>query len=347
MTRRPIGYYVHHHGAGHRQRAEAIATACEWPVVLLGTGLGAAGIDLPDDRPVSGRFDGIDEATTRPAALHYAPIHHDGVRSRVARITQWIAAERPALMVIDVSAEVAMLARLASVPTLYVRLNGDRSDEAHLDAFRGATGLLAPFHRDLEMPSTLAWIRDKTTYLPGITATPHINAPQENRILVVIGRGGSPGDGAAIARAARACPDMHWRVIGPVTVPVDQPANLDLAGWVDDPAREIADAGLIVGAAGDGLVGAVMAADRPFLCVPEARPYGEQRATALALDALRAAIMIETWPSPDQWPSLIDRATALPTHARKRLHDPHGVDAAAAWIASKAAAAVDERENLA
>lgn len=347
MTRRPIGYYVHHQGAGHRARAEAIAAASEWPVVLLGTGLGAAGIELCDDRPVSGRFDGIDDAAMRPAALHYAPIDHDGVRSRVARITHWIAAARPALMVIDVSAEVAMLARLASVPTIYVRLNGDRCDEPHLDAFRSATALLAPFHRDLEMPSTPAWIRDKTTYLPGITAMPCAHAPQEKRILLVMGRGGPPGDGAAIACAARACPAMHWRVIGPVTEPVDKPINLDLAGWVDDPTREIADAGLIVGAAGDGLVSAVLAADRPFLCIPEARPYDEQRVTALALDALGAAIMVDTWPSPDQWPSLIRRARALPSHARKRLHDPHGVDAAATWLATKAAAAVDEWEALA
>lgn len=347
MTRHPIGYYVHHHGAGHRARAEAIAAAIDWPIVLLGTGLGGAGIDLDDDRPASGRFDGVDEIASRPAALHYAPLDHDGVRSRVARIAQWIATERPALMVVDVSVEVAMLARLASVPTIYVRLNGDRSDAAHLDAFRGAAALLAPFHRDLETPSTPAWIRDKTRYLPGITAAAHQNAAQDNRALVVTGRGGPPGDGEAIAQAARACPDMHWRVIGPVTAPADRPANLDLAGWVDDPAQEIARAGLIVGAAGDGLVNAVLAADRPFLVIPQSRPYGEQRATARRLDALGAAIMLETWPSPDQWPSLIGRAKALPSHARKRLHDRHGVEAAATWLAAMAVAMVDELESVA
>lgn len=347
MTRRPIGYYVHHHGAGHRARAHAIAGAIDWPMVLLGTGLGVAGIDLSDDRPASGRFDGADGTAARPAALHYAPTDHDGVRSRVARITQWIATERPALMVVDVSVEVAMLARLASVPTVYVRLNGDRGDDAHLDAFRGAAALMAPFHQNLEMPSTPRWISDKTRYLPGITAPVHRGSPQSNRILVVIGRGGPPGDGAAIARAARACPDMHWRVIGPVTASADRPANLDLAGWVADPAREIAGAGLIVGAAGDGLVGAVLAANRPFICIPQDRPYGEQRATALALDTLGAAILCRAWPSPDQWPSLIGRAKALPSHARRRLHDRYGVDAAANWLATIAAAAVDQLEAVA
>ena len=347
MTRRPIGYYVHHHGAGHRARAEAIAAAIDWPIVLLGTGLGAAGIDLADDRPVSGRFDGMDDTASRPAALHYAPVDHEGVRSRVARISRWIATERPALMVVDVSVEVAMLARLASVRTVYVRLNGDRSDAAHVDAFRGATALLAPFHHELEMPSTPAWIRDKTRNLSGITAAAQHHPRQDDHILIVIGRGGPPGDGAAIAQAARACPDMYWRVIGPVTAPSDRPANLDLAGWVDDPAQEIARAALIVGAAGDGLVNAVLAADRPFLCIPEDRPFAEQLATARALHALGAAIMLETWPSPDQWPSLISQAKALPPHARKRLHDRNGVDTASTWLATMAAAAVDELEPVA
>ncbi len=347
MTRRPIGYYVHHHGAGHRARAQAIAAVSEWPVVLLGTEIGEAGIDLADDRLSSAGFDGADAAAMRPAALHYAPLDHEGLRSRVAHITRWIATQRPALMVVDVSVEMAMLARLASVPVVYVRLNGDRSDAAHIDAFRGATALLAPFHRDLEWPGTPGWIRDKTCYLPGITAAAHGDPSQDNRILVVIGRGGSPGDGERIARAALACPDMQWRVVGPVTPPIAQPANLDLVGWVDDPAHEIACAGLIIGAAGDGLVSAVLAADRPFVCIPEDRPFGEQQATAIALGALGAAIMLEAWPSAVQWPSLIRQAKMLSSHARKGLHDPRGATATANWLATMAAAAVHDLEDAA
>ncbi len=347
MNRRPIGYYVHHHGAGHRARAEAIAAAIDWPVVLLGTGLGTAGIDLCDDRPLSGSFDGVDETASRPAALHYAPLDHEGVRSRVAQIAQWIATARPALLVVDVSVEVAMLARLASVTTIYVRLNGDRSDVAHLDAFRGATALLAPFHRDLEMASTPLWIRNKSRYLPGITPATPDHLADDNRILVVIGRGGPPGDGPAIAQAARACPNMQWRVIGPVTATADRPANLDLAGWVNDPAQEIARAGLIIGAAGDGLVSAVLAANRPFLCIPEDRPFNEQLATAHGLGRLNAAVVLDAWPSPDKWLGLIRQTKMLSSQCRKRLYDRDGVGTAARWLAGMAVAAVQEMDPVA
>lgn len=88
-------------------------------------------------------------------------------------------------MVVDVSVEVAMLARLASVPTICVRLNGKRDDAPHLEAFRGAIGLMAPFHPTLEMADTPAWIRDKTVYfLASLLLRPR---------LLVSAYGGPPG----------------------------------------------------------------------------------------------------------------------------------------------------------
>lgn len=348
MIARPIGYYVHHHGAGHLARARAIADAAAGRVVLIGTSVGSPGIDLADDRPASGAFDGVDTSACRPEALHYAPLDHAGIRSRTATIVRWIEAQRPALMVVDVSVEVAMLARLASVPVVYVRLNGDRNDAAHLDAFRGAVGLLAPFHADLEASTTLPWVREKTRYLPGITATRRSGSDDTRRtVLVVIGRGGEAGDGEALARAACACPEWRWRVIGPCAPVRRAPANLAILGWVQDPDQEIAGATIVVGASGDGLVGSVLAADRPFICTPQDRPFDEQRATARRLDEVGAALVLPTWPEPEQWPGLLDKALALRPQARRRLHHANGARAAAAWIRSLADMCAGAREQAA
>jgi predicted glycosyltransferase len=337
MTNRPIGYYVHHQGAGHLVRAQAIAKAARDRFVLLGTGIGSIGVDLADDRHGTYAFDGADGSECRPDALHYAPLDHDGVRSRVAKITHWIAAEKPSLMVIDVSVEIAMLARLASVPAVYVRLNGDRTDVAHLEAFRGAVSLLAPFHEQLESPTTPQWVRDKTTYLPGITGKPSACSDHGRRtVLMVVGRGGRAGDGEAIARAASQCPQWHWRVIGPCLMPNRLPQNLEILGWIDRPGQFIADATLVVGAAGDGLVGSVLAAGKPFICLPEDRPFDEQYATARGLGAASAALLLDHWPEPERWPGLIVEALALPDAARRRLHDPEGANAAARWICEMA-----------
>lgn len=332
MGIRPIGYYVHHHGEGHHKRARAIAGANK-RIVLLGTGVGDEGVNLADDRPRSGMFDGIDEADCRPNALHYAPIDHDGVRARVATMARWIEAQQPALMVVDVSVEVAMLARLASVRVIYVRLNGDRRDDAHLDSFRGALRLLAPFPEALEPAGTPTWVREKTRYLPGITNfSPSRQTDVQNNVLVVIGRGGSGGDGDIWAEVARNNAQRRWRVIGPCTAPRDCPPNLQILGWVHDPETEIARAAVVVGACGDGLVMSILAADRPFICMPQHRPYDEQHATAERLGDLGAAVVVTEWPSPEKWSKLIEEALMLEPNARRSLHDPHGVRSAAEWI---------------
>ncbi len=337
MTARPIGYYVHHHGAGHLARACVIRDATALPVILLGSGIGGDGIDLADDRFDAG-FDGQDHAADRPVALHYAPYDHDGIRSRVARIAQWIEQERPAVMIVDVSVEVAMLARLASVPVLYIRLSGQRDDPAHLEAFRGAQALIAPFARDLEHPATPEWVRAKTFYAPGLTdATPAPSAANGG-VLVIIGEGGTSVTTQAIAEAANACPQRQWRVVGNMPAPRDCPVNLMFAGWCESVADEVANASVVVGAAGNGVVGLVMASARPFVCIPEPRPFGEQFATAAGLQRSGAAIVCPAWPDAHDWPAIIKSALALDPAGRRALHDPQAALKLARWREAQAAA---------
>lgn len=141
-----------------------------------------------------------------------------------------------------------------------------------------------------------------------------------------------------MAQAALACPEWRWRVIGPCTLPHQCPDNLDLVGWVADPDREIGRAALIVGAAGDGLVSSILAADRPFICIPEPRAYGEQVATARRLGELGAAVMLEGWPRPGSWPGLIRTAMHLTPEPRRRLHDRLGTQKVAFFINELASA---------
>lgn len=330
MTR-PIGYYVHHHGDGHRQRALAVSTGATRRIVLLGTGLagrtgGVPAIDLPDDRmPDTGAFDGHDGTDSRPDALHYAPLNHCGVRARMGRIAQWIAEMRPALMVVDVSVEVAMLARLCATPVALVRLSGRRDDPAHCEAYRAASYVIAPFSRQLDDPGVPDWVRDKTVYCPGIIPPLAIKSePIPGRILVVAGKGGPPFDGGRIAAAAAATPSHRWRVIGPASVPDRYPGNIEFAGWVDNAPGEVAAAEIVVGAAGDGLVNLVIAAGRPFVCYPEARPFDEQVQKAHALRSADAAIVLSQWPDPAQWDVIISDAKRLDGGRLAALGDPAG-----------------------
>jgi hypothetical protein len=333
-----IGYYVHHQGEGHRQRALSIASCAPQRFVMLGTGLrdrteGLESIELDDDRTENAG----DFASLSPEeCLHYAPRNHRGLQNRIATLAQWIARYRPALLVVDVSVEVAMLARLAGVRTIYVRLAGNRDDRAHRQAFLSAHKLLAPFHADLDETSTPAWVRNKTFYAPGITQTLSEVQIDETRILVVSGSGGGVWDVDTLRVAAASLPQSSWRVIGQAQPPGTNPANLEFCGWVADADQQIAAAGIVIGHAGDGIVTSVIAANRPFICLPQARPYDEQGAKARRLAAVGAAVVLERLPQPAEWPELIRRAKTLLPCRQARLHTIGGARTACEWLITTA-----------
>ncbi len=313
MTR-PVGYYVHHQGAGHLHRALRVARRLDRPVTLLGTGLAgtdATILDLPDDR-LSAAFAGEDGEPERPASFHYAPLGHDGVRGRMARLAGWMAEADPALVVVDVSVEVALLARLLSVPTVVVRLAGERVDVPHLEAFRAATRLVAPFPAALEAASTPDWVRRKTLYAGLLAERPAALGEGDGRVVVLLGRGGGGPSGADLVAAARAVPDRAWHVIGLGGAEMAEAApNLHLHGWVDDVPDRLASASVVVGSGGDGVVAAVAAAGKRFVCLPQDRPFREQAAKAEGLARIGAAIVRDVWPAAAAWPALLAEAERL------------------------------------
>lgn len=340
MTR-GIGYYVHHQGAGHRERALRIAGALPGPCTLIGTFGGALPadlpvLDLPDDR-LSEHFDGRDGAPTRPLGLHYAPLGSPGIRARMAAIASWAERTDPTLLVVDVSVEVALFARLLSVPTLYVRLAGTRNDPPHLEAFRAAEKLIAPFPEVLDAPDVPDWVRAKTVYA-GFLAEPSGKTPdlaEDGRIAVVFGRGGEGGKLARLVAAACAVPNRAWHVLGPVSGSSNghgRPANLHLHGWAEDIRPHLAAASLVVGAGGDGLLAAVASAGKSFVCLPEPRAFGEQTQKAEGLARLGAAVVHEGWPEAQDWPGLVARGLALDPAILARLYEPDAVERIAKTI---------------
>ncbi|WP_375465137.1 glycosyltransferase [uncultured Methylobacterium sp.] len=342
MTR-PVGYYVHHQGAGHWERACRIARALPRPCTLIGTLSGldrtqAPGpvLDLPDDRLPATGFAGRDGESGRPEAFHYAPLGLPGLRHRMAALAVWIAEADPALIVVDVSVEVALFARLMSVPVLMVRLAGTRTDPPHLEAFRSATRLIAPFPRVLEGETIPAWVREKTLYAGflGAAASAARDPDPAGPIVAVFGRGGAGGHREHLAAAAGAVPERDWHVLGPIHGETARapPANLHLHGWVAEIEPFLARSALVVGGAGDGVVAAVAAAGRRFVCLPEPRAFGEQTEKAAALERLGAAVVRTAWPAAEDWPALIRAGFALDPAAISTLHDPDAVPRLAAAI---------------
>ena len=156
-----IGYFVHHQGRGHAERAAAIAHALDPRISLT---LFSARADIFPALPAHAQiveipslFECPDDAAVAHAALptphvfHCVPVGWPSITRAVATITGWFAATNADLFVTDVSAELALLARIASIPCVAVLQHGDRYDLGHRSAYQSAIGCLlytSPSPRD-------------------------------------------------------------------------------------------------------------------------------------------------------------------------------------------------------
>jgi hypothetical protein len=308
-----IGIYVHHHGAGHAARAGAIGRAlCDrgaavtylssLPAERFGPG---ESVLLPLDT------DGGTDPGETPEELHFAPLGSAGLAGRMAAIAGWIDRRRPDLLLVDVSVEVAMLARLCGVPFAYLRQSGERDDAPHRLAYRWAAGLLAPYPEWLERTGTPDWIRQRSGYVGAVTrfdGTPRPSAGRRPRRALVLGECGPLT--AEIADGARG-----WQVLGPRRV------DLEL----------LARCAVVVAPAGANAVAETAFARCGLICLPQPRPFAEQIARGKDLERHHAAVVLSEPQAPERWPNLLEDARDR-RRALERWADGEGAGRAADYL---------------
>ena len=320
-----IGYYVHHHGGGHAARATAIARELEAPVT------GISSLPRPDDWPGEWLQIPLDDGNEQsdPDAhgqLHWVPLGSAGLRERAALISAWIDAAEPRAMVVDVSVEVALLARLHGVPVAVFALPGARGDAAHRLGFEIAAVILA------------AWPPQATGLVTGLTAAAERrlapvgaigrlapfpderSAEDPHRVLVLAGRGGDEFSPTALDRARASAPHWTWEHIG------------GSGTWVDDVRPSLSAASVVITHAGQGALADVAAARKPAVVVPQTRPHDEQLASARVLAAGDWPVIVRDRLPDSGWEKLLERASGLDGTRWERWNDGHGAARAAAVI---------------
>ncbi|MBW8486995.1 glycosyltransferase [Actinomadura parmotrematis] len=331
-----IGYYVHHQGRGHLHRALCVARHLGAGVTALSSlprpaGWPGAWVALPRDDVPEAAGD-----TTANGRLHWAPHHHPGLRGRMAAVARWIEAAAPAVLVADVSVEVALLARLLGVPTIVAAMRGDRGDPAHRLAYDAADGLLAPWPAHLPEPGWPAAWTAKTCHTGAFSRfdgrpRPAPPARTRRRAVLLAGAGGGGPTSAQVCRARRAAPGWDFAALG------------GPGPWCGDPWPVLCAADVVVTHAGQNAVAECAAAARPAVVIPQDRPHGEQRATAAALRGAGLADVRDRWPEPAEWPGLLDAAAGR-DGARWREWAPGDGAARAAAFVREVAARHDARE---
>lgn len=361
---RPFGYFVHHQGRGHAERCAAVVNAlpsarpvtifCARDDIFPPLGANAAVQVIPSLFEPSQPAPPALAAAATPVTLHCAPLGWPGIRRAMREMADWFDRADPALLIVDVSAEVAQLARICSVPHVKVLQHGDRTDPGHCAAYDGAVGLLAPFAAGLAQPDWTTGMTARTHFAAGLglptggRLTDRAEARRalgigldERMVLVLSGGGGDGMSLAALGVGARADPDARWIAIGKVQTDwhATAPGNLSLRGWVNDPARYLTAADLVVSSAGNTTCHEVLDAGLPWIVVPEWRYFDEQHAKAAALGRVGAAHVLDRLPSSAQsWRRALGAARVGHDPRRQRgLVTPDAAAGAARWLEALAA----------
>ncbi|MGA8329072.1 MAG: glycosyltransferase [Mycobacterium sp.] len=234
-------------------------------------------------------------------ALHWAPHHHSGFRNRMHAVASWVANNEPAAIVVDVSVETALFARLLGVPVIVMALPGNRFDAPHTLVHQLADHIIAAWPQELYVPQWLQPHAAKTSFVGGISrfdGRPCSSLTRTAVARVLVLAGADEDFGCQIDECAAACPGTTWSAVG------------GAEEWVDDPWPQICAADVVVTHAGQGAVADVAAARRRAVVIPQPRPYDEQAATAEVLRRHGLATVARSRPAVREWPTLISQALA-------------------------------------
>ena len=354
--KKPVSFFVHHQGRGHARRTMAIIRefSPDRPVSVMtadpslfdGFEREIDMVELPDmigaDVPTQALFE-----QPTPSVMHCVPMGVVEMRQTMRRIIDHLDDIDAGLFVIDVSAELALLSRIASIPAVKIRMHGDRNDPGHHGAYEACVGMLAPYDERLEQADYPDALRRKTFYSGGLcTTAPQVPSREEARqrlgldpereiVVALTGGGGSGTPYAPLTVAARAAPETLFLTIGPLLLEGHETdfANLVNCGWVDNVVDYLAASDIVLASAGDNTVHEIAMLERPYIVAPEWRYFGEQTRKAERLAELGAAVDMPVWPADFAgWQAILEQARALDISRLSELYAADAARRAARWL---------------
>ena len=113
-------------------------------------------------------------------------------------------------------------------------------------------------------------------------------------------RGGAKHSLNQVAKAASTTPDWLWLIVGEVeTGDRTIPNNVRIVGWCNDTYIYLKAADAAIASGGHNTVMEIGTARLPFICIPESRPFDEQKMKAQRLQDLGLCLVRENFPLKD------------------------------------------------
>ncbi|WP_216692668.1 hypothetical protein [Dietzia psychralcaliphila] len=271
-----IGIYVHNRGRSHLHRVLPVMEALRernFEVTML----------------IAGRFD---DALLPPGTqVVHLPAETgdqefpDEITLGARRVAvAWMDRARPRAFWVDSSPAMSLAARMTGIPMVSTLPPGVRVDEPHLLRVRAAERLIGAWPPGVHQ-ATLRRTESAVAEIGGVSRFERRDRePRDRRRrprVVHLNGSGSGGD------------HRFWRAVRTTARELGVAEWLEIGGpdgsWHEDPWPELCSADVVVTGAGQASVADAACADVPLVVVPGRRPYGEQDATAGALDGVPGA----------------------------------------------------------
>lgn len=274
-------------------RALAISKKLKAQVTFLGSNLKVYENIIPDTincihlpMDIAGFHDPEFENNTTIDVLHYAPLNVSGIRLRNKIICDFFNSSYQLILIVDISVEVTLLARLCGIPTIVIKQHGYREDPAHLAAYQSASLIIAPYPIELRGASP-NWVDEKTLFTGGFSKySDRVKSGKtaiSNHIAIIIGTGGTCIDRKFLVHLGFNYPDFYFHVIGDVEDTNNLPENLNFHGIMAEPLPVLDMCAVVIGNAGHNTVMEMADLQKSFICIPEPRPFDEQVDKALKI----------------------------------------------------------------
>lgn len=332
----PLNYcfYIHHHGAGHVIRAVTIAKELYADkICFMGSDLHRfqtlipehiTCMHLPLDLPIaSDKFNKVRSVSS----LHYAPLCVQGIRERNKLMMSYFCDHPQMLLIVDVSVEVTMLARLCGIPTVVIRQHGRRGDLAHQLAYENAELIIAPYSETLSSRYEEGLFAYKTLFSGGFsryTNSTSLSAPTSNAHLAIfVGHGGTRIDSYLVRHLRSQIPSAyHLHILGQL----EDDIKLEYCtfhGHVHDPEHLIERCNIVICNAGHNTVMELADLRKRMICIPAGRPFEEQEVKCRHLQRHGLAIVVKEEDVFDtNWNKCIKRAERLDLEGWANIMNP-------------------------
>lgn len=328
-------FYIHHHGSGHVMRAIAIAKAFPAEsITFMGSDLMRYAAQIPDHiacihlpMDTHAQRDTYDEQRDL-TFLHYAPLHVPGVLNRIGVMHDYFQRNPTTMLIVDVSVEVTLFARLCGIPTVVIRQHGRRTDLAHRLAYESAELIIAPFSRNLDAAEDNPAM-SRTYYAGGFSRYTGKNVCTDSRkkdVAIFIGQGGSNINSSLIRHLRTQINNStHLHIIGEVSDQI-QLENTHFHGHIDCPEEVLSTCDVVICNAGHNTVMELADLRKRMICIPAERPFNEQLQKAYHLEQAGCAItVLEEQVYRINWEDYITRARELDEQRLNSLTDQNAI----------------------